>query len=237
LHPSLQLDFLTTITSYAGEGVFFATHNIGLARSAADRIYAVRKIKLGDSTVTLYEKTPRLSEFLGELSYSNYRALGFEKVLLVEGPTEVKTIQQFLRLWKKDNKIVLAPMGGDSLINRNSEAELAELTRISDNITALIDSELNEVGDQISANRQDFIEVCKGLNIHCHVLKRRAMENYFTDQAVKSAIGPKHSALGNFERLKDASAPWNKRENWRIAGKMTKSDLEGTDLYDFFENL
>jgi ABC-type cobalamin/Fe3+-siderophores transport system ATPase subunit len=237
LHPSLQLDFLTTIASYAREGVFFATHNIGLARSAADRIYAVQKIELGDSIVTAYEETPRLSEFLGELSYSNYRVLGFDKVLLVEGRTEVKTIQQFLRLWKKDHKIVLVPMGGDELINRHCEGELAELTRISDNINALIDSELDVDGGSISTNRQDFVDICKRLNIPCHVLKRRATENYFTDQAVKSAMGAKYSALGHFERLKDAALGWNKRENWRIAREMTQSDLKGTDLYDFFEKL
>jgi energy-coupling factor transporter ATP-binding protein EcfA2 len=234
LHPSLQLDFLTTIASYARVGVLFATHNIGLARSAADRIYAVQKIKLGDSTVTAYEETPRLSEFLGELSYSNYRALGFDKVLLVEGRTEVKTIQQFLRLWKKDQKIVLVPMGGRELINRHCEGELAELTRISVNINALIDSELDVAGDPISANRQDFVDICKRLNISCHVLKRRATENYFTDQAVKSATGSNYSALGHYERLKDAALGWNKRDNWRIAREMDKSDLQGTDLFDFF---
>jgi hypothetical protein len=35
LHPSLMLDFLTTLGSYARCGVVFCTHNIGLARAAA----------------------------------------------------------------------------------------------------------------------------------------------------------------------------------------------------------
>jgi len=124
---------------------------------------------LGDSKVTAYEDTPRLSEFLGELSYSNYRALGFDKVLLVEGRTEVKTIQQFLRLWKKDHKIVLMPIGGNEFINGRCEGEMAELTRISDNIAVLIDSERSSAGDPIGADRRAFGNVCRGLNIPCHV--------------------------------------------------------------------
>ena len=38
LHPSLQLDFLTALGSFASEGVIFATHSIGLARASADHL-------------------------------------------------------------------------------------------------------------------------------------------------------------------------------------------------------
>ncbi len=41
LHPSLQLKFLNKLVGYASEGVVFATHNIGLARSVAEEIYSV----------------------------------------------------------------------------------------------------------------------------------------------------------------------------------------------------
>ncbi|TMB64236.1 MAG: hypothetical protein E6J43_13770 [Chloroflexi bacterium] len=111
LHPSLQLDFLTTLGSYASGGVLYSTHSIGLARAVADRIYSVRKISEGHSHVSIYEETPALSEFLGELNYSGYKELGFDPVLLVEGTSEVKTIQQFLRLFKTDHEIVLLPRG------------------------------------------------------------------------------------------------------------------------------
>src|SRR5205823_7052688 len=88
LHPSLQLDFLMTVGSYASEGVVFATHSIGLARASADRIYSVQKSADGTSPVSPLEKTSGLVEFLGELNFSGYRELGFSKILLVEGPTE-----------------------------------------------------------------------------------------------------------------------------------------------------
>src|SRR3712207_3935622 len=72
LHPSLQLDFLTTLTSYARNGVLFSTHSSGLARSSAETIYTVSRISTEPSSVNLMEATPRLAEFLGELSYSGY---------------------------------------------------------------------------------------------------------------------------------------------------------------------
>ncbi len=237
LHPSLQLDFLTTLTSYATEGVLFATHSIGLARASADQVYSVQKNEAGESLVRPYEETPRLSEFLGELSFSGYRELGFDKVLLVEGPTEVKTIQQFLRLYGKDHKFVLLPLGGSGMIKAHSEAELAEIMRISDNVSALIDSERSAPAARLAPDREAFVQNCRKVGIEPCVLERRAIENYLTDSAVKRTKGVKYRALGPYELLKATPQPWAKGENWRIAREMTRQDLQGTDLGQFLELL
>ncbi len=237
LHPSLQLDFLTTLGSYAGEGVLFATHNIGLARASAELIYSIRKDAEGESEVRKLEATPRLSEFLGELSFSGYRELGFDKILLVEGSTEVKMIQQFLRKYGKDHQIVLLPLGGSQLIKESSEAELEEIKRICENVSALIDSELTAPEAAIEPSRAAFVEKCKKANIDCHVLERRAIENYLSDRAIKQVKGNKHRALEPYEALKDAPHGWAKAENWRIAQEMTREELEGTDLGEFIKRL
>lgn len=237
LHPSLQLDFLTTLGSYATKGVLFATHSIGLARASSDRIYTIRKVIEGKSEISEFEATPRFSEFLGELSFSGYKELGFDKILLVEGTTDVKTIQQFLRLHNIDHEIVLLPMGGSSLINSSSEQELAEITRISDNIFALIDSERNESGAELEPCRAEFVEICGRLGIACHCLVRRATENYLTDSAVKRIKGDIYRALGHHEKLDEISPNWSKHENWKIAREMTLDDLEGTDLGEFILRL
>lgn len=105
LHPSLQIDFLTTLGSYARRGIIFSTHNIGLARAVGERIYSLRRISEGETDMRQDDATPRLSEFLGELSFSGYQALGFNKVLLVEGATDLKTLQQLLRMYRKDHQM------------------------------------------------------------------------------------------------------------------------------------
>src|SRR5579862_1189449 len=80
LHPALQLDFLTSLTCYAECGVLFATHSIGLARASAEAIYATKRWGQGESEVTEYGTMPRLSEFLGELSFSGHQELGFNRI-------------------------------------------------------------------------------------------------------------------------------------------------------------
>ena len=237
LHPSLQLDFLTTLCTYSTHGVIFATHSIGLARAAADRIYSFRPVADGGTEVRELEATPRLAEFIGELSFSGYQELGFDNILLVEGRHDIKTIHQFLRRYKKEHQIVLLPLGGATLINENSEAELQEIKRISQNVSALIDSERDAPDAPLSANRQAFVDVCKRLSMPCHVLDLRAIENYFTDRALKAIKGEKYEALGPYQKLEDAPLSWGKEENWRIAREMTLEELQSTDLGQFLESL
>jgi ABC-type cobalamin/Fe3+-siderophores transport system ATPase subunit len=237
LHPSLQLDFLTTLGSYARDGVVFGTHSIGLARAAADRIYSFRSVAEGESEVSELERTPRLSEFLGELSFSGYRELGFDRVLLVEGVTDVRTVQQFLRLHKKDHQVVILPAGGSQMIAQGREAELEEIKRISENVCAVIDSERLGPEAPLDPPRAAFVEACQRAKIRCHVLERRAIENYLLDRAMKMVKGDKYRALEPYESLKEVSPAWSKQENWRIAREMTLEELEGTDLGEFVASL
>ncbi len=237
LHPSLQLDFLTTLGSHASRGVLFATHSYGLARARAQSVYTLRYDPDAGSEVSMLESTPRLSELLGELGYSAYRELGFDKILLVEGVTEVLAVQQFLRMYGKDHKIVLLPLGGSSLINGSREQELNEIKRITPHIHSLIDSERTASGAPLAKSREEFVTVCNNLNIPCHVLERRATENYLTEAAVKSVMGNKYQALAPYESLKTLTPTWDKGDNWRIARAMKKDDLDGTDLGEFLASL
>ncbi len=69
LHAALQLDFLQTLARYTEFGVVFATHSLGLARTAADRIYSVAKPMGGTSTVHPYDEDRELVTLLGQLSF------------------------------------------------------------------------------------------------------------------------------------------------------------------------
>lgn len=175
LHPSLQLRFLTTLASYATEGVLFGTHSIGLARASAEGIYSLRRLSEGRSQLGLYDSTPDLAQFLGELSYSAYREIGIEKVLLVEGPSDLKTVQQLLRKYRKEHTILLLQLGGATMINANSEHALAEVQRISGHVYALIDSERDSAADPIPADRVAFRKTCQDLGITCHILDRASL--------------------------------------------------------------
>jgi energy-coupling factor transporter ATP-binding protein EcfA2 len=239
LHPVLQMDFLTTLQSYARDGLLFATHSIGLARAGAEWRHSMRRVAPGHCRMSPLDDTPRLSEFLGELSYGGYRELGFSKVLLVEGPTDVKTVQQFLQKYRKDHQVLLMPLGGRSMINgkHSTLEQLEELKRITPDLHALVDSDRPAPGVPAAGNVIDFDNICKQAGVACHVLERRATENYLTDAAVKLHRGPKARAIGHFDKLGHGNGGWNKNENWRIASHMTASDLDGTDLGRFLSSL
>jgi ABC-type cobalamin/Fe3+-siderophores transport system ATPase subunit len=237
LHPSLQLDFLTTLAGYCRRGVAFATHSIGLARAVGQEVYSVRQLPNGGREVRPLEATRDYAEFLGELSLSGYSELGFTRVLLVEGSTEVPTVQRWLRLYGIEHRVVLLPLGGSSLINASSASALAEIARITTDVSVIIDSERDSAEVDLDAGRQAFVENCGGLGFDVHIVKRRALENYMTDAAVKAIKGPKYRGLGPYEALRDAEQPWAKNENWRIAGEMTREDLDATDVGAFLTTL
>jgi energy-coupling factor transporter ATP-binding protein EcfA2 len=239
LHPALQARFVATLRSFATEGVLFATHNVGLARAVAEQIYVVRRGSGGRGEVSPWERTGRLSELIGEMGFTAYQDLGFEKLLLVEGPTEVKTIQQVLRLLNKDHEIVVFPLGGSGMITGSRDGELEEIKRITPKVFALIDSERTSENQHLAKDRKQFLESCERASIRCHATALRATENYFTNQAVRRAKrSEKYQALKPFEKLEDAPDPkWGKTENWMIAREMTAEEWIRNDLGAFLASI
>jgi hypothetical protein len=67
--------------------------------------------------------------------------------------------------------------------------------------------------------------------------ERRAIENYLSDGAIKAEKGSGFAALAPFQKLNHAAMPWAKHENWRIASRMTLSDIEQTDVGRFLAQL
>ena len=167
------------------------------------------------------------------MSFSSHKELGFEKLLLVEGSTEVKVIQQFLRKMGKDHRVVLLPMNG----RIPQSEELEEILRITTKVAAIIVSERLAQGQSLEKKRQDFFDLCKSKNIKCLVLERRATENYFSDAAIKGVFGAEFRALGPYELLRDVQPHWSKSDNWKLAGVMRLDELKGNDLGQFLDRL
>ncbi|HKV75634.1 MAG TPA: AAA family ATPase [Gemmatimonadales bacterium] len=237
LHPALQLDSLMRMASFVRENaVCFATHSLGLARAAAERVYTF--LREGDVVqVRPFASTSRYAQLLGEMSYASFQELGFSAILLVEGAHDVKTMQQFLRLLGKDHQVVVMTLGGASMISEDREIELAELTRITSAVYAIIDSERSREDEALSRPRQSFLETCARVKIDAHVLNRRCTESYFSDRAVKQALGESFQSLKAYETLSEAKNPWSKAMNWRIASEATREELLGTDLGVFLNSV
>ncbi len=238
LHPSLQNEFLTTLANYSRNGVMFATHSIGLARQAADQCFTVQRQGHG-STVRAYRRTPHLAEFLGSLGIAGLQELGWNRLLLVEGVNDVRTVQAFLRLYNKGHCTVVLPLGGDAMANGKRDEELAEVKRLAGpdgKVFALVDSERQIAGGPPLRARPQFAASCERLGIKVCVTERRAIENYLTQHSLDSTFDP-----GQYLALEPYAQPgerfWGKTESWRAAMRMTKEELAQTDLGSFFESI
>ncbi|NJK91620.1 MAG: AAA family ATPase [Blastochloris sp.] len=181
-HPSFQSAFVTALSGMARQGLVFASHNSGLAKTVADRTYLVKR-SADDSHTEVEEVHPeqRLSEVMGEISFSAQQTQGCSKVLLVEGPTEIKAVRQILLKMKADRDIILLPLGGGSMITPNRGDELAEVKKIGQNVYALIDSEKASARAELGQDRIGFRGSCRQAGILCHILERRSFENYFSE--------------------------------------------------------
>jgi hypothetical protein len=171
------------------------------------------------------------------MSFSSFKEIGCDRILLVEGVTEVKAVQQFLRALGKDHTIVIIPMGGGQLIRGGVQQELHELTRLSTRVAVLIDSERAHAGQALAPDREAFVQDCLALKFEVHVTTKRAFENYLTERAIQEEKGEKFKCLADYDRLKDAQNAWAKSDNWRIARRMTRDEILATDIGAFLDGL
>ena len=240
LHPAMQAKFVETLSKYSEFGVVFATHSIGLARQVASKILVVsRDNKSGKSSVRTLEGTANAAQLLGEMSYSQFSALGGSHLLLVEGTTEVKTMRVLLRKLGIDGHVMIIPLGGTSLIGSGRADELQEFKRIGADVFVLIDSERGSEDEPLTKERGGFQDTCSRIfgAERVFLTKRRATENYLSDRAIKAVKSEKYRALTSFEKLDSCDPKWAKNENWRIAEEMELDEIEGTDLGKFLIGL
>lgn len=239
LHPALQVKFVEALSSLATHGVMFTTHSIGLARTCADSILVVEQDTAGRSTLRPFESVANYSQLMGELSFSQFQELGFNKLLLCEGVTEVKTLRQILRHWKLDASVMLVPLGGTSLIDSRRQDELNEFKRFGVKVFVLVDSE-RDSAETSKPDRDKFIAQCQKLFGKGNALQTncRATENYFTAEAINRAMrSEKYKPLEPFQNSKDLELFWGKNKNWRVAAEMTKADWQKTDFGPFLDRI
>jgi hypothetical protein len=137
----------------------------------------------------------------------------------------------------KDRDVLIISLGGSTLINGNTAQQLHELNRLNCPVHVLIDSERDSPAEALSEDRQQFVANSKSLGFDPHVLERRALENYFSEEAIQKVKGPKYKALALFDKLENVPLSWGKHENARIAMEMTLREVEGTDLLRFLKSM
>lgn len=236
LHPALQQRFIEQLAEFAPDGIIFATHSLGLARTTADPIYSFKRSN-GRSTVHRYDAIPNLVEFLGEMSFAAQKELGYDRILLVEGLHDVKVFKQILRFFDVEHRTVVLFMGGNQMATSDRAHELIEIKRLSDKVFAIADSEREAEMGEPSHNRTSFQKTCNELSIPVLLTTRRAIENYFSDRAIKAALGDSHGGLAPYQALNTTPNGWHKSKNWKIAAEMSRAEFENTDVGMFIREV
>ncbi|HWP53077.1 MAG TPA: AAA family ATPase, partial [Pyrinomonadaceae bacterium] len=181
LHPEMQRRLLAYLRASTQGQYIFSTHsNIFLDSALVDRVFLTKS----DAEIRVIDAT-RKATVLHDLGYAPVDNLVSDLIILVEGPSDVPVIEEFLRkkgLYDEYN-IKPWPIGGD--IMSKDEIDLSVFAE-SHHVIGLVD------GDPKSGKaRKRFQDKCAALGIECTRLKRYAIENYFTLEALRSVYGDK----------------------------------------------
>jgi AAA domain, putative AbiEii toxin, Type IV TA system len=229
LHPDMQRKLLYFLREHTSKQFFLTTHsNVFLNDTLVDRVFFTRF----EESVQVDDATARAA-ILNDLGYAVTDNLVSDLVILIEGPSDAPIIKEFLAKMDLPSSydIKVWPLGGDIM----DQLDLSVFVQ-SYNLIALID---NDPGSR--SVRERFIENCIQYGIEIHKLDRYAIENYFSLRALKevfhSQIPSTITTINPTTKLEEQIKINVKKNNRKLAEVMTLSEIEGTDLYTFFNKV
>jgi len=229
LHPDMQRRLLNILKEKTDKQYFITTHsNIFLDNNFVDKVFHVSF----DNNINIKDATSK-SEILNDLGFSVTDNLTSDLIILTEGPTDKGVIEEFLLKMELLNKfnIKIWPLGGDIM----GQLDLSTF-RDTYNIIALID---RDPGSQRIRNK--FIQNCETNDIKVHQLEKYAIENYFTVDALRYALGSQIkddlTCIDPGVKLENQIGLDPKKKNKKIASAMSLDDIKDTDLYEFLEQV
>lgn len=245
LHAKLQLLALSALATFSEVGLVFATHSIGLAVNAADRVYVVSRGRRNNtsrlaSRVSAFSEMPSLTGLLGSLNHMSYGDLQSRHVLAVEGPSDVRVFETLLVKLGIADRVICMHIGGNSTIEHDDgvTGHLKALQSMCPHVWCVFDSERPSPG-AMPAKRQWFLGECERNGIIAHASERRSIENYYTVAACEEVCGEGAGSLTEYQRYEDARAAgsvrWEKQDGGKITSRMELPDFK--DIADFLVRL
>jgi len=243
-YPGLTRKFfaiLTQTTKKYNKQVFMASDSpLLLSQKRFSSFYHISKTP---DNVTYARKVNRV-DALSQMSYvgaSPSDILQSDMVLYVEGPYDIGVFEEFIAKFSELEHIDISiqQLGGDSMGNTNVDpVHMKENNPFS---FAVIDSERRKPGGRIDNAHYRFYKKCQEVGMFCLVLKKKAIENYFTVAALKKVYGhriKKHFRVKPYAYLDRQLRFFEKEDCRKVASKMTKSEiLAYPDLKKLFDEL
>lgn len=244
LHPRMQEVFVRVLATKAEAGLIASSHSIGLARSTADYILSLTKTPDRGLTLNPFGEhhTPTISQSLHEMGYSQFTEIGGNKILLVEGRTDIKAFREILRKFGTETNFIILSFGGAQFINKDRAKiidELSEIKRLNaKSVSVIFDSNRTSATMALSPPLEEFQTCCKELKFNVFPTDRHSTENYITQEALDKVLGKGYQALTEYEDFNTrAISKWDKGRNWLMFREMKKEDFNSTTLKDFIEEI
>jgi energy-coupling factor transporter ATP-binding protein EcfA2 len=230
MHPDMQRRLLTFIRDNTQKQLFVTTHsNVFLNNALVDRVFFTT---FSDGMIRVDDATSRAS-ILDDLGYAVTDNLVSDLVILVEGPSDVPVVEEFLKKYGllARFEVRIWPLGGD-VMDQLDLSVFAERYKL----IALIDQD-----PESAAIRRRFEAKCAEVGIPVHRLERYSIENYFTVDALRSVFGKQLpdtlTELAPDTKVSKQTGFDVKKKNRAIARAMSLEDIAGTDLARFFDQV
>lgn len=236
LYPALLKRVLHEIEKYSNKLQFFiSTHsNIMVSTPLKQKIYFIQK-KGNSSQITPKKLSKEIYEIFDDLGVKASDILQSNGVIWVEGPSDIAILKEWLKKLgssQKDFDQISFAFYGGALINHIKFSKLLKLNR---NCIVIQDSDKKSRGSKLNENKLEVYQKCKSLDIHCWTTKKREIENYFSEKAIK-IYSKKHKKqkvdlskpFGDYSDIKDIIITYerDKTEKGRkIASYMVKEEI------------
>jgi putative ATP-dependent endonuclease of OLD family len=185
LHPGAERRMLNALRSISKSGgqVFLTTHSQVFIDNKQQANMHLVKRKNGISNFNSVDDNAYRA--VEEIGARNSDLLQSDLVIYTEGPSDGKIIEVIgeysIDGWSEKN-IAIQTLGGSNLYHCDPD----DLKRINQNSAIILDSEKTTKDDSVKKERIELRENSTSLDIPCHILEYRAIENYFSDAAIKA---------------------------------------------------
>lgn len=230
LHPGLQRQLLRALRQHADQ-LLVATHSptiINEMSSGRKQCHIVQTRNLGSASGIEATVTGDVSEVLEDLGTRPSDLMLADRVVWVEGVHDVRAVEHWCRLLVPSSAAGLSviPYGGTTLASR--KVSPSWIRSVAPNSLVLIDSDRSGPDTEPDKTRMQVLDGVRGAKVRYHLLDRRAIENYFTEEAVRKYYKESAGPIDHF--AKPIIPGYSKAHNERIAREMTREDIESTDL-------
>lgn len=233
LHPHLQRQLLSSLIDDP-INLIITTHSASIVNellSCNTAAYCTSMLN-GDVAHTPIKTSQDILTVLSDIGVSPADILHSDKVIWVEGPTDIPIFQEWIKKMQQPDgqKVSVVPLGGDSVASEHFD--ILSLASLNPKYLIVLDSEREGADKPLSKAKNKFKERCQKEGAEVLFTEKRCTENYFTKRALEK-IYPTHKLVAevdSYEYLHNQLKSFSKNKGYLVAKAMSLEEIINTDI-------